>query len=164
METKQLTYSEKLRHPKWQKKRLEILQRDDFKCQSPGCFNEDKTLHVHHLDYEKDAEPWDYPNEWLITLCEDCHQQVTEQRPIQEKAIIHALRLKVHDSWQFHCTEVVFGHYKDLGGLMYLLWELDEDKVMNLLVRLFNKGIPDEYLTDINQSDAKQNATRLDGK
>lgn len=64
-----LTYSEKLKDPRWQRKRLEIFQRDEWKCL--GCGTADTTLHVHHLKYS--GEPWDVENEFLETLCEKCH-------------------------------------------------------------------------------------------
>lgn len=66
------TYSEKLKHPKWQKKRLEILNRDKFTCQS--CKAEDRTLHIHHFQY-RSCEPWEYEGTELITLCEVCHER-----------------------------------------------------------------------------------------
>jgi hypothetical protein len=59
-------------HPNWQKKRLEILERDNFSCVE--CDEKDKTLHVHHQYYIKGNKIWDYPNESLITLCCDCHE------------------------------------------------------------------------------------------
>lgn len=64
-------YSDKLRDPRWQKKRLEIFERDDWTCQS--CFNSESTLVVHHRRYIADRDPWDYPDSLLITLCENCH-------------------------------------------------------------------------------------------
>lgn len=67
------TYSEKLKDPRWQKKRLEIMNRDIFICQ--GCYDDKSTLTVHHLWYDKNKEPWDYPNSCYVTLCEDCHSQ-----------------------------------------------------------------------------------------
>lgn len=67
-----MTYSEKLKDPRWQKKRLEILHRDDFRCVSCTC-NHD-TLHVHHLCYVPNTPPWGYDNDDLITLCESCHE------------------------------------------------------------------------------------------
>lgn len=73
---KEKTYSELLKDPRWQKKRLEIMQRDDFKCQH--CFATDKSLQVHHLVYHKGAKPWEYKNEELITLCEHCHESETD--------------------------------------------------------------------------------------
>lgn len=65
------TYSEKLLDPRWQKKRLEIFQRDNFICRR--CNNHKETLHVHHLVYRRGANPWDYENEVLLTVCDPCH-------------------------------------------------------------------------------------------
>lgn len=67
-----MDYKEQIKSPKWQRRRLEILQRDDFTCQICGC--KDKMLHVHHTAYERDKMIWEYPDEMLITLCEDCHE------------------------------------------------------------------------------------------
>jgi len=67
-----MTYSEKLKHPKWQKKRLEVLQKDNFTCQF--CGEKEKTLHVHHYIYRKGMQPWDYELCDLGTLCKDCHK------------------------------------------------------------------------------------------
>lgn len=66
-------YIQKLKDPRWQRKRLEILERDEFRCQS--CGDETATLHVHHLRYAISAEPWECPEAWLLTLCEKCHEQ-----------------------------------------------------------------------------------------
>jgi uncharacterized Zn finger protein len=66
------TYSEKLRDPRWQRKRLEIFTRDNWTCTQ--CGTKEKTLVVHHKEYLIACEPWDYPNELLITYCEDCHK------------------------------------------------------------------------------------------
>lgn len=68
-----MTYAEKLKHPKWQKKRLEILNRDNFMCRC--CGNTELTLHVHHFTYLKGRQPWDYENSNFITMCEDCHSE-----------------------------------------------------------------------------------------
>jgi len=68
-----MTYSQKLKDPRWQKKRLEILERDKWTCQI--CHQDDDTLHVHHVEYRK-CEPWETPNELLTSLCEICHDRV----------------------------------------------------------------------------------------
>jgi len=65
-------YSELLRLPQWQKKRLETMERDCFACQF--CGNKEKTLNVHHINYEKGKKPWEYSDNILITLCEKCHK------------------------------------------------------------------------------------------
>ena len=61
-------YGDKLLDPRWQKRRLEILNRDSWKCQ--GCFATEKTLHVHHEWYAKSGDPWDVPDAALMALCE----------------------------------------------------------------------------------------------
>lgn len=66
-------YIEKLKDPRWQKKRLEVLQRDSWMCQK--CFSKDKTLHVHHIIYGP-CEPWEISDFYLVTLCEICHQEI----------------------------------------------------------------------------------------
>ena len=51
---------------------LEILERDEWKCKA--CGEDDVTLHVHHMRYDDDFEPWEYDDKDLNTLCEDCHK------------------------------------------------------------------------------------------
>lgn len=67
---KRISYSEKLRDPRWQKKRLCVMQRDGFACRD--CGDADSMLHVHHCHYEK-GEPWQTDERFLLTLCADCH-------------------------------------------------------------------------------------------
>lgn len=86
---KETDYSKKLRDPRWQKKRLEIMQRDEFTCQS--CFDSESTLNVHHTYYTKGNEPWDYPTGSLVTLCEYCHQEETEDRYAHKEFLIQSL-------------------------------------------------------------------------
>lgn len=71
---KELTYIEKLRSPAWQKKRLETLQHKNFTCEV--CGSTEKTLNVHHKEYFKDHEPWDYFVGQLSVLCEECHEEM----------------------------------------------------------------------------------------
>lgn len=66
------TYSEKLKDPRWQRKRLEIMQRDNFTCTQ--CGDKTDTQNVHHWQYSK--EPWDAKNEDLTTVCRSCHQEI----------------------------------------------------------------------------------------
>ncbi len=64
-----MKYSEKLKDPRWQRKRLEVMQRDDFTCLN--CGDKNQTLNVHHKQYH--GNPWESPPESLETLCEYCH-------------------------------------------------------------------------------------------
>jgi hypothetical protein len=77
-----MTYREKLRDPRWQKLRLEVMSRDGWRCKSAACTarQEDRVmLVVHHKRYVAGREPWDYPANDLITLCEKCHDAVHQQ-------------------------------------------------------------------------------------
>lgn len=83
-----MTYSDKLKDPRWQRKRLEILNRDDFKCF--WCGDKDNTLHVHHEYYEGD--PWDVDNDGLTTLCSECHSVNHLKLTGLEKLLINSYR------------------------------------------------------------------------
>ena len=65
-------YWEKLRDPRWQRKRLEIMERAGFKCEE--CGSDKNTLNVHHLIYHKGHDPWEYDGSELKCLCEGCHE------------------------------------------------------------------------------------------
>lgn len=67
-------YAELLKDPRWQKKKTEILELDDFTCRWCGC--KYRPLHVHHVEYYKDHLPWEYEDDNLVTLCEVCHKRV----------------------------------------------------------------------------------------
>lgn len=82
-------YSEKLKDPRWQKKRLEILVRDEWTCQK--CDDKTSMLVVHHKDYLDNVEPWDYPEELLIALCDDCHEEELVNNDFYS-SISHAIR------------------------------------------------------------------------
>lgn len=122
------TYSEKLKDPRWQKRRLEILSRSDFTCEDPGCGNKEETLHVHHLDYLSNAEPWEYPDEYLMVLCESCHTIVSEFRPLYEKEIIKNYRLKIKDNYLQHVVKEVFKKYDNLDYIFFALKQLEDDQ------------------------------------
>lgn len=64
-------YSELLKHPKWQRRRLYTFKRDGWMCTK--CKNKDRELHAHHTYYLANRAPWEYPDDAIITLCSDCH-------------------------------------------------------------------------------------------
>jgi hypothetical protein len=57
--------------PRWQRKRLEIMDAAGFKCVQCGA--DDETLNVHHGYYERDKKPWEYADRYLRCLCKTCH-------------------------------------------------------------------------------------------
>lgn len=87
-----MKYSEKLKDPRWQKKRLEILDRDRWNCRK--CGDDKSTLHVHHRRYIPGRDPWDYPDTMLTTLCELCHSTEREEWNEYSTSIIEQLQDK----------------------------------------------------------------------
>ncbi len=76
-----MTYSQKLKDPRWQKKRLEVMEMAEWKCYS--CGGSERPLHVHHVNYFKGLDPWDYENDNLRSLCDLCHGRL-------ESAIVYS--------------------------------------------------------------------------
>lgn len=76
--------------PRWQKRRLEIMNRDGFAC--IDCGSVDKTLNVHHVYYTDGASIWEYPDRALVTLCCDCHEAEHQVAYESEKSLISNLK------------------------------------------------------------------------
>jgi 5-methylcytosine-specific restriction endonuclease McrA len=88
-------YSEQRRDIRWQKKRLEIMERDGWRCVICG-HGEGETgfiLNVHHVVYSRHCEMWELNNDVYQTLCEGCHelrQELTDK-------IADAVRIAIKD-------------------------------------------------------------------
>lgn len=74
----------------WQRKRLEIMQRDDFTCQF--CGDKETTLNTHHILYLSSRNPWQYEDDCLITICEKCHEE-EEKMKDADPYLLNALGL-----------------------------------------------------------------------
>jgi hypothetical protein len=139
-------YAEKLRDPRWQKRRLDILSRDNFTCQS--CYSTEKTLHVHHKTYIRGVDPWDYKDDYLITLCEECHAWETENMPIAISAITELLKIKFS-------SECILSISKGLANYK----ETHMDHVCAAAISYFlgdeerSRFMVDEYLKSLRSSD-----------
>ena len=106
------TYSEKLKDPRWQKRRLDVLSRENFTCET--CASDEKTLHVHHCYYEKGMEPWDYPDHALKCLCETCHQD----RQAAELSIQRAIsRLNFDGVNSLYCDILYAVHFHGIKSV-----------------------------------------------
>ncbi|MES2586979.1 MAG: hypothetical protein V4536_08680 [Pseudomonadota bacterium] len=93
------TYFEKLRDPRWQKKRLEVMQNNDFACEK--CGDSENTLNVHHKYYFKGREPWEYEAEQLALLCENCHEEMHS-----EESFLKLISSYVHVDGPYGETEI----------------------------------------------------------
>ena len=89
-------YQKKLKDQRWLDKRERILTRDNHKCQWCGRTT---NLQVHHKYYVKypneiKAEPWDYPDDALMTLCDDCHKKCHQKYKVK----VYYRKKRVHYS------------------------------------------------------------------
>jgi hypothetical protein len=95
-----MNYKEQLKSPKWQKKRLDVLNLRGFKCEN--CANEEKQLHVHHRFYLKGRKAWEYDNDVLQVLCETCHEN-EHKKPKEEENQSEIIEfIKSLDSYDYH--------------------------------------------------------------
>ena len=79
-------YSDLLHTAEWRNKRERILKRDNYRC--VYCGRRHVKLHVHHKYYSAYpngvlVDPWNYPDDALITLCSYCHQRVHARKKIK---------------------------------------------------------------------------------
>lgn len=137
------TYSEKLRDPRWQRLRLKVMERDDWTCQH--CQATEKTLNVHHRIYLRGREPWDYAPDLLITLCEDCHKEETDEssRAIEKarEYLLIALATQGHDASDIAMLAVLVYAFNEIADgypvlhdfLVSLVWLLKRCKFSEML-------------------------------
>ena len=115
-----MKYQDLLKHPKWQKKRLEILSRDGFKCQK--CKDGETTLHVHHEIYSNGKKPWEYDNKNLTTLCSDCHDTISWHHELVKNENI--LPDKKEESDKYIITK---NHFPKSGLMFIVLYSIVTD-------------------------------------
>lgn len=124
------TYSELLKDPRWQKKRLEIMQSDNFTCQL--CYSTIKTLHVHHSKYESSL-PWETSAEFLITVCEDCHNFIEKLNKNKQNSVLgHKLNLEKLGVLKFAFLVESFytnPDWLEFCGLNFQLIKLQKSKI-----------------------------------
>lgn len=117
-----MTYAEKLKDPRWQKRRLEVLSRDNFKCQL--CGDEKSTLHVHHNKYKDN--PWDIEASELITFCKHCHSVVEGIKDI----------LKDNDILQSFKS---YNEYYNTWTIFSVVQEKDDEDMYSILMHLYHE-------------------------
>ena len=134
------TFLEAYKNPKWQEKRLEVMEIVGFECSD--CGSKDNTLHVHHTYYEKGKKPWEYPIESLHCLCEDCHKKAQNintllKRQLGKIGLQHHIELlgyavAIEAMWDESTMIDVFDYEFALG--VGNCWELKAEEVIDALV------------------------------
>lgn len=111
-------YFEKLKSPRWQRKRLEILERDGFVCKI--CGKTDSELHVHHKRYTKGADPWDEDSANLVSVCTHCHKKVTDViNRLRSEVMVSLEGIETCQNLGILCSNI---SSQDCDNLAYLLW------------------------------------------
>lgn len=139
MAEKNRSYFELFKHPNWQKKRLEILERANFECED--CGEKNVTLHIHHQYYKKDLAPWEYPDESLHCLCENCHKKAQNIRSLIQEQIgkielsdmetLLGYALALETQWYPMAVIDVFSYEVALGVAQ--CWGLTPEEVIDAL-------------------------------
>jgi len=118
-----MTYAEKLKDPRWQKKRLEVLNRDKFTCKV--CLDDKSTLHTHHLKYLRGKNPWEYPKKDLVTLCFYCHNEITMIEKTIKGLPGHKVDIKNFTSYRVEYEDLVLV-FSSYLGLCFLSLYIDK--------------------------------------
>jgi len=102
-------WNDQYKDPRWQKKRLEVLEHDNFTCCS--CKSKDDHLHVHHSYYAKGNKIWEYPVSSLLTLCDTCHSNMHRNKSNIDELVISDLYDNVRYEGEFniyHLTSLLY--------------------------------------------------------
>ena len=129
-----MTYSQKLNDPRWLAVREQVLVRDGRRCANDPRHR--MPLEVHHRQYARGREPWEYPLSNFVTLCRDCHvaehgRHLVAQRPRRIQGGFYG----------WHQIESVVGH-KPHGYLT----EVDGKIVSGCVLMDLNPNAPDILL------------------
>jgi hypothetical protein len=153
-------YLQKLKDPRWQQIRLKVFERDNWICQQ--CCGGENTLNVHRRYYLLEKEPWEYDLEALVTLCEYCHLEETENRPNIEKSLLHALKKKFlykdleplveafNEFKPLHCADVIASTVKFM---------LMNEEIQRCIMELYFESITGKrrpYFDDIREEIKKE--------
>lgn len=116
-------YAAKLFDPRWIAKRNRIAMRDGHACRL--CLAEHGRRDVHHIRYT--GEPWEAPDEDLMTLCERCHKFVEARGDnmitIPVEFWLMSERHRNLDRYGFNHAVQGFCEQIDKAGLKHLLYE-----------------------------------------
>lgn len=133
-----MNYKDKLKTKEWYQRRSTILKRDNYKCIK--C-NSTENLHVHHKAYVIGRDPWEYTDEYLVTLCSNCHEKEHRGKDIKE-FIVKSLPVYIAPEKRiqkmFLQTSQIFefGMYKgmnleEIHDIKYIQWYLSKVKSNN---------------------------------
>lgn len=127
------------------------MNRAGFVCEQ--CDDDGSTLNVHHSYYESGLDPWEYPDESLHCLCENCHEEFDELRRNVNRQIGRLRLFQIQELLGFvRALELELGEGRDtqvadnhmvLSGMMRVFCTLDGrviDRCVDRAVSLIGDG------------------------
>lgn len=127
-----MSYAELLKDPRWQRKRLEILEAAGWKCER--CGDSTSSLQVHHRWYSRGAKPWEYERELLAALCENCHEAVTKNHRLLDSYV---------NGIKYYCdAEEILRVVSYIDSLLFLKKCRNYDRVIPMCEADFCEGRP----------------------
>lgn len=104
-----VSYTELLKSPEWQKRRLFIFNRDNWTCQL--CGDKETQLNVHHKKYSIKNLILE-PDENLITLCKHCHSVISMDKSLQNAYYVRKKQFNQKEYYlNFFMPDTVFAYY-----------------------------------------------------
>ena len=128
------SYEDKLKDQRWEDKRIHILKRDGNHCKLCGSY---ENLHVHHILYEEDTDPWDYDENYLITVCEFCHNRIHSQ--MQQNSHLRERMRTIEDDLVYRTMRYLTNSYPKF---IYEFNQLDNNQksfVMSELISIMRR-------------------------
>lgn len=123
-----MNYFDKLKDPRWQRKRLEIFQRDDWKCTK--CSSATKELHVHHTEYINGLAPHEHPDNLMVTLCCLCHRKEHKLIPDEQHE-----RKRLHEFIRHDDPDIIKSIQRQILQLQDKLKEPVDDDLMDQVLK-----------------------------
>lgn len=149
------TYAQKLADPRWQRKRNQVLERDNYTCKL--CGDNSNTLHVHHIAYNH-GEPWEIDTRLLVTLCAPCHGKETEQIKSAFTLLINTLKKSGLMSRDVYRLSEVFDEVKieekKNANIFDIIFYLDNNPdLFKKCVNFIKKDLKElgDYLSEFNR-------------
>lgn len=127
------SYQEKLKDPRWQKKRLRALEKAKWTCQN--CGDKKSTLHIHHLKYK--SNPWESPYKDLKVLCSICHKMENEKKEVKyilKEIIDKEYMQSYYNKWECIC-DFNYEYKRFIWNVFAQIMQRDKDQKTSAILK-----------------------------
>ena len=108
------------------------------------CFSDTKSLQVHHIAY-KGKNPWDTPNELLITYCHECHQKEEDKLKAAGENFVKLMRADGQRSREIEYflnnLQCLIKKETELKAVGFLSLVITDEKLFKYITKYITKNI-----------------------